>query len=893
MHFDPLSSPERKPLSNPSLSPDKENVEPDQLSMSVYFNRPYGIFSNPSSPEKKANSPKKKGALIDLSFVSEDPSNDDEEMDFGLDGEDDTIKLGPILAGLDVSKTPDLRRIPFGDVGQADAGFNVPVMKLKSMLPETSGNPITPQRTSQRPISTIPTVTTLTTPPTAIRVTSNPSPALQSPSTVRPVRVLTSEAEGPSWRMARPQTSRSTWSAYEYPPLPPSPIDEGTSLTMELPLEGSEDDKQGYYKAEKSDDQEVSSTENEKLVSTPPVQPEAEAQTVVNDFDKPKHLSPPAEQSGARSRVSLDLDTTFDLRNVRFQDVSFDLLKGEMSFLGRSSDGDSVIYGTNHNELDEPPTQSEDDILLKLSVKTDLGQACIEEVKSPREIQLPESRPSSVASTILTDDEMRPHRPRSVLGATSSFGTRTASSSTANTSSVQPGLPERPRSNLGLARRPTTRPETSGKLRPIRSADIGVLPSANIGEIQEPARPRSKLLTAVLRPPSRATGVDETPVDRLPARTIKHGRASSVGTLRGVPSLASLSSKVVTSASRLVKPENSSSQSTLPTKTEPHKSQATTTLALRKGSRPSSVSALPTTLGATSRPGTSLGISSKPVPAPAVPTSSTSQPRPSIASSRPSIAPLTNKPRASTVLATPRPNPSSTASTASKLPATLTTPRPSAGMVVHGDTALATSCNPETGKREDVVWDWKHGQSVFIPSTNKLHNKIVFWNNGQLTVDVHEASAGGGWGLARHHEPGFDMPPQASQTMGPIAPTLVKSWNPADLHIILVHTENTTIRLDFTNTGSSQFSRYLVEVPSHFVQTVSGHLIDLAPSVPLTVYYATTGEDHPFPGEANSYHAFENFEDRASGTHYAFICHFSSVGGTVTEQCDSYIWRVK
>lgn len=348
MHFDPLSSPERKPLSNPSLSPDKENVEPDQLSMSAYFNRPYGMFSNSSSPEKKANSPKKMGALIDLSFVSENPSNDDEEeIDFVMDGEDDTIKLGPILAGLDVSKTPDLRRIPFGDVGQTDAGFNVPVMKFKSMLPETSGNPITPQRTSQRPISTVPTVTPLTTPPTAIRITSNPSPPLQSPSTVRPVRVLTSEAERPSRRMARPETLRSTWSAYEYPPLPPSPIDEGTSLTMEPPLEGSEDDKQGDYEAEKSDVQKVSSTENEQLVSTPPVQSEAGAQVAVNDFDEPKHLSLPAERSGARSRLSLDLDTTFDLRNVRFQDVSFDLLKGEMSFLGRSSDGDSVIYGTN------------------------------------------------------------------------------------------------------------------------------------------------------------------------------------------------------------------------------------------------------------------------------------------------------------------------------------------------------------------------------------------------------------------------------------------------------------------------------------------------------------------------------------------------------------------
>lgn len=158
------------------------------------------------------------------------------------------------------------------------------------------------------------------------------------------------------------------------------------------------------------------------------------------------------------------------------------------------------------------------------------------------------------------------------------------------------------------------------------------------------------------------------------------------------------------------------------------------------------------------------------------------------------------------------------------------------------------------------------------------------------------------------------MPPQASQTMGPIAPILIKSWNPSDPHIILAHTENTTIRADFTNTGVDQlqFSRYLknnsymqdpydpfsplgalVEVPGYFVKTVSGHLVDLAPSGRLTVYYTTSGDDRPLAGESNSYHVFENFEDRTSGTHLPVICPFSGVVGTVTEQCDFYIWRMK
>ncbi|KAG8910800.1 hypothetical protein FRC01_006121 [Tulasnella sp. 417] len=250
---------------------------------------------------------------------------------------------------------------------------------------------------------------------------------------------------------------------------------------------------------------------------------------------------------------------------------------------------------------------------------------------------------------------------------------------------------------------------------------------------------------------------------------------------------------------------------------------------------------------------------------------------------------------------------------------TLPTPRPSAGMAVHGHTALATTSNPETGEREDVVWNWKQGQSAFVPSTNRLwsvaasQNRMVFWNDSHLSVDVHETSADRGWGLAHRHEPGFNFSTHASQTMGPIAPTLLKPWSPADLHTILVHTENATIRTDFTDTGDLfKFSGYpkdnsymqdpdnpfsplgtYVEVPGYFVKTVSGHLVDLAPSGRLTVYYAITGDDQSLEGESSSYHAFENFEDRASGTHHAFICPFGGVAGTVTEQCDFYVWRMK
>ncbi|KAG8910799.1 hypothetical protein FRC01_006120, partial [Tulasnella sp. 417] len=252
--------------------------------------------------------------------------------------------------------------------------------------------------------------------------------------------------------------------------------------------------------------------------------------------------------------------------------------------------------------------------------------------------------------------------------------------------------------------------------------------------------------------------------------------------------------------------------------------------------------------------------------------------------------------------------------------ASLSTPRPSTGIVVHGPTVLAISFNAETGQGEDVVWNWRNGQWVLIPSGDTLwsvaasKDRIIFWNEAQLSVDVHELSTEGKWGLARRHEPVANLAPHTSQIMSPITPTLLKPWNLADRHTFLVHTENATIRTDFPDAEADhfKFSKYpkdnsymqdpndpssplgtYVEVPAYFVKTVSGHLVDLSPSGRLTVYYAMTGDDQLLAGASNTYHAFANFEDRASGKHHPFICPFSGVVGTVTQQCDFYIWRMK
>ncbi|KAG8973740.1 hypothetical protein FRB90_009876, partial [Tulasnella sp. 427] len=315
------------------------------------------------------------------------------------------------------------------------------------------------------------------------------------------------------------------------------------------------------------------------------------------------------------------------------------------------------------HEDDEPVNRVEDAEPLELLIRADSRLSRAASVRSPTEIHLPESRPSSVASTIPTDDEIYHHRPPSALRSTSSLGLRPRSS----LSTARSGAPE---SNLGLARRTTMRTEATGKLKPIRSTDTTTESSANAGTRKDTVRPRSQLLAGISRPPSRGTDVDAASADRLAPRTVQHGRASSVGTLRGVPSLAGLPNKAVPQANKLSKPTHTRSQTVSSTRVEQPIPPVAGTAASRRAPRPSSVSTLPAGSGGLTRPSTSLGVTRKAAPAPVATTSTISRPRPSIASGRPSIAPTANKPRASTVMATPRPVQSNTVPTTSRLPST-------------------------------------------------------------------------------------------------------------------------------------------------------------------------------------------------------------------------------
>ncbi|KIO34434.1 hypothetical protein M407DRAFT_240702 [Tulasnella calospora MUT 4182] len=87
------------------------------------------------------------------------------------------------------------------------------------------------------------------------------------------------------------------------------------------------------------------------------------------------------------------------------------------------------------------------------------------------------------------------------------------------------------------------------------------------------------------------------------------------------------------------------------------------------------------------------------------------------------------------------------------------------------------------------------------------------------------------------------------------------------------------------------------EVPSDFVKTVSGHLVDLSSSGRLTLYLAPEGRHEE--GECISYGVFNSgLDDTAinglvSDQRFPFICPFSGIVGCVAATGYLYIWRLK
>ncbi|KAG8915150.1 hypothetical protein FRC01_003767 [Tulasnella sp. 417] len=242
--------------------------------------------------------------------------------------------------------------------------------------------------------------------------------------------------------------------------------------------------------------------------------------------------------------------------------------------------------------------------------------------------------------------------------------------------------------------------------------------------------------------------------------------------------------------------------------------------------------------------------------------------------------------------------------------AELKTDRFCSGMSLQADSVVATFYLPGAERVRAFIWNWKKGERLdesspqlggtcwFIVISDILY---VLWNANSRSIDVHWSPKSDRPGSVDYHLPGlsdgFPDPPQGVQA---ILPTMNVCRNASGgvSQVFLTHLEQETLRADIENlgTGRISFTRYAkdntymqdpsdpsdpfgneMEAPSDFSQTVGGHLVDMSSSGRLTVYFTPDSQENTKTGESMSYLAFTDLDDRASATHFPFICPFSGV----------------
>lgn len=342
LRFDPLSSPERPALNVPSIPRDKENVTPDKLSMSAYFNRPYGVFSN-TSPHKQPAS--RKAALIELSSVLDD---DD-------DVEEEDITQQFILDGLrrrghqPVSMDDQLVRRPMRDMGQANGRAGVQGVKVDALRQWMKVSPAvhaaiaTPTRT--------PSPDCIRTPSTAVRLTR---PTLdftpETPPTVRPSRILRPAVSQPG--VSSSQVAMPTVITPSLLGL----VEDEDEPTIQFALPSS---------ASSTAQAEVFHATSDSPVSPPGVSTEASPSTPMQHatslpLNQPGHADVEGGGSGLDRIAVISSNVrpepadsgrlSLNLSELNLDELSFDLIRGlislpETSFFTGEADSDIFLPG--------------------------------------------------------------------------------------------------------------------------------------------------------------------------------------------------------------------------------------------------------------------------------------------------------------------------------------------------------------------------------------------------------------------------------------------------------------------------------------------------------------------------------------------------------------------
>ncbi|KAG8932973.1 hypothetical protein FRC01_011538 [Tulasnella sp. 417] len=246
------------------------------------------------------------------------------------------------------------------------------------------------------------------------------------------------------------------------------------------------------------------------------------------------------------------------------------------------------------------------------------------------------------------------------------------------------------------------------------------------------------------------------------------------------------------------------------------------------------------------------------------------------------------------------------------------------GMCLQNSNVLVGTFTQESYLANAFIWDWKNGGKVEVSTSESGRHWFlivsetisVLWNANNRSVDVRWSSKSDRPNEEQHHLP-LPRDTLADPLLDPqdIFPVIHECRRPSGdtYQTALAHLEHETLRIEVEGLGAGRvsFTRYPkdntymenpedpgdpfgndAEAPKSFIQTVNGHLVDIASSGRLTAYLASSSEDNTKTGESISYFPFTDFNEDASELHSPFLCPFSGVIGSVSESGEFYIWRM-
>lgn len=227
------------------------------------------------------------------------------------------------------------------------------------------------------------------------------------------------------------------------------------------------------------------------------------------------------------------------------------------------------------------------------------------------------------------------------------------------------------------------------------------------------------------------------------------------------------------------------------------------------------------------------------------------------------------------------------------------------GMCLQHGNVVAGFYAPGVHRAEAFAWNWKNRAKVEVSSPEGKHwflvvseTLSVLWDANNRSIDLRRSTKSDHPNEAHHHLPRHSDtlpdPPQDLQAIIPVI-TECKKLSGDTSQVALAHLEDESLRIDIEDGGAGRvsFTRYPKdntymqnpedpedrfgngnEAPKSFIQTVSGHLVEMASSGRLTTYFASDQVGETNTEKSVPYFAFTELGDREPEPQFPFLCPF-------------------